>query len=70
MLLGMVKSISVTPNRQGNYFVYISLNNGMMTSYKKELSFDQELIGTAEIITEDLSVAQRIFYKFKNIFKY
>ncbi|WP_026808946.1 HlyD family secretion protein [Arenibacter latericius] len=70
MLVGKVKNISVSPDKEGNYFVYIHLPEGTKTSYKNDLPFDQELIGNAEIITEDLSVAERIFYKFRDIFKY
>lgn len=70
MLLGNVQSISVSPNIEGNYFVYIAIPNGTKTSYNQKLPFNQELVGNAEIITEELSVAERIFYKFKDIFKY
>ncbi len=70
MLVGNVESISVSPDSEGNYFVYISLPQGTKTSYGKNLGFDQELLGNAEIITEDLSVAERIFYKLKDLFKY
>lgn len=70
MLVGKVENVSVSPNREGNYFVYISLPHGTITSYGKKLPFEQELLGNAEIITQNLSVAQRIFYKFKDLFKY
>lgn len=70
MLVGKVKNISVSPNKEGNYFVFIHLPEGTKTSYNKTLPYEQELIGNAEIITEDLSVAQRIFYKFKDVLKY
>ncbi len=70
MLLGIVENMSVSPDTEGNYFVYISLPEGVKTSYGRNLGFDQELLGNAEIITEDLSVAERIFYKFKDLFKY
>lgn len=70
MLVGRVKNISVSPDSNGNYFVYISLPENTKTSYNHILPFDQELLGNGEIVTEDLSVAERIFYKFKNIFKY
>jgi len=70
MILGKVRNISISPDREGNYFVYISLLGGTKTSYGQELPFDQELLGNAEIITESLSVAERIFYKIKDIFKY
>lgn len=70
MLLGEVQNISVSPNVEGNYFVYIAMPKGTKTSYNQNLPFKQELLGNAEIITEDLSVAERVFYKFKDIFKY
>ena len=70
MLIGKVQSISISPDNNDNYFVYISLPNAITTSYNRKLIFKQELIGNAEIITEDLSVAERLFYKFKDIFKY
>ncbi|MDB4293535.1 HlyD family efflux transporter periplasmic adaptor subunit, partial [Maribacter sp.] len=70
MLIGVVENVSVSPDANGNYFVYISLPNGMKTSYGQQLDFNQELLGSAEIITEDLSVAERIFYKFREVFKY
>ncbi|NEQ04098.1 MAG: HlyD family efflux transporter periplasmic adaptor subunit [Moorea sp. SIO3F7] len=70
MLVGIVESTSVSPDRDGNYFVYISLPDGTKTSYKQHLVFDQELLGNAEIITEDTSIAERLFYKFREVFKY
>ncbi|PWL40242.1 secretion protein HlyD [Flagellimonas aquimarina] len=70
MLVGIVESISISPNTDGNYFVYISLPNRMKTSYGQNLKFNQELIGNAEIITEDVSIAQKLFYKFNEVLKY
>jgi len=69
-LIGKVSNLSITPNSDSNYTVYISLPNGTETSYHKSFNFTQELLGNAEIITEDLSVAERIFYKFKDLFEY
>lgn len=69
-LIGKVSSLSITPNSDSNYTVYISLPNGTETSYHKSFNFTQELLGNAEIITEDLSVAERIFYKFRDLFQY
>lgn len=70
ILIGKVTNFSISPNNEGNYTVYISLPNGTKTSYNKTINFTQELIGNAEIITEDLSVAERMLYKFKDLFKY
>lgn len=70
MLLGKVKNLSISPDKEGNYVVYISLPEGTRTSYGQNLGFYQELLGNAEIITEDLSVAERFFYKFRELFEY
>lgn len=70
MLIGKVTNFSISPDDEGNYTVYISLPDGTKTSYNKTFKFNQELLGNAEIITEDLSVATRIFYKFREVFKY
>ncbi|APZ46321.1 secretion protein HlyD [Polaribacter reichenbachii] len=70
MLIGKVTNFSISPNSEDNYTVFISLPNGTETSYNKNFKFTQELLGNAEIITENLSVAERMFYKFKDIFKY
>ncbi|MCB0742342.1 MAG: HlyD family efflux transporter periplasmic adaptor subunit [Ignavibacteriae bacterium] len=69
-LIGKVSNYAVSPNDDGNYVVYISLPDGTKTSYNKTLTFTQELLGNAEIVTEDLTIAERIFYKFKEIFSY
>nr|WP_083833684.1 cysteine peptidase family C39 domain-containing protein [Belliella baltica] len=33
----------------------------------QEISMNQELLGTADIITEDLSIAERLFFKFRSV---
>ncbi|MBN3584796.1 HlyD family efflux transporter periplasmic adaptor subunit [Algoriphagus aestuarii] len=69
-LTGKVVSISVSPDEEGNYLVYCSLPDGTLTSYGKKIQVNQELLGTAEIITENLSLAERLFFKFKSITEY
>lgn len=70
MLIGKVTNFSISPNNEGNYTVFISLPEGTKTSYNKTFQFTQELLGNAEIITEDLSVAERMFYKFREVLTY
>lgn len=70
MLVGKVKNISISPDKEGNYVIYVSLPMGTRTSYDMDIGFEQEMLGNAEIITEDLSVAERIFFSFKDLFKY
>jgi hypothetical protein len=47
----------------------VSLPNGLQTSYKKQIVFQQEMTGTADIVTEDLRLIERLLYQFRAIFK-
>lgn len=66
---GKVKSASLIPDHENNLLVDIDLPNGLNTSYNKELSFQQEMSGTVDIITEDLRLIERILYRFRDLFK-
>jgi multidrug resistance efflux pump len=67
VLKGKVKSISLTPDKDGNLLIDISLPNGLTTSYKKEIQFQQEMSGNADVITEDLRLIERLLYQFKSM---
>lgn len=69
VLKGKVKSISLTPDKEGNLLIDISLPKGLTTSYKKEIQFQQEMSGNADIITEDLRLIERLLYQFRSILK-
>jgi HlyD family secretion protein len=59
MVRGIVKSISLAPDN--NYYTAeIQLPNGLKTFYGIDLNFKQEMQGTAEIITEDMRLLERI----------
>jgi hypothetical protein len=47
----------------------VILPNGLETSYKKEILFQQEMSGTADIITEDLRLIERLLYQFRDMFR-
>jgi multidrug resistance efflux pump len=64
MLNGIVKNISLVPNNS-NYAVDVELVNGLITSYNKALTYKEEMTGTAEIITDNLSILDRIFMNLK-----
>ena len=68
VLKGEVKEISLIPNTEGMYLLDVSLPNGLKTTFNKKIIFKQEMKGTAEIITEDLRLIERIFYQFRQIF--
>ncbi|BCY27573.1 HlyD family secretion protein [Flavobacterium okayamense] len=69
ILEGRVRNISLTPDKDGNLLIDIELPKGLQTSYKKDIEFQQEMIGTADIITEDLRLIERLLYQFRDVFK-
>jgi HlyD family secretion protein len=64
---GEIRNISLVPI-EGNYTLEIVLPNGLMTTYRKELKFSQEMQATADIITEDMRLIERLFMPIKKIF--
>lgn len=66
---GRLKTISLTPDKEGNLLLDIELPNGLQTSYKKQINFQQEMTGTADIITEDLRLLERLLYQFRDVFR-
>jgi HlyD family secretion protein len=63
----VVESISLVPSNN-QYIVTITLPHGLTTTYNKTLEFKQEMQGSADIITEDLRLIERIFYQFRSLF--
>ena len=66
-LNGSVKYVSLIPDEQGNYLIDVALSEKLITTYNKTIAFKQEMKGTANIITEDLRLIERFFYRLKNI---
>jgi hypothetical protein len=66
---GVVNNISNIPDKDGNLYLDILLPNKLATNYKKELPFQQEMKGRADIVTEDLRLIERLFYQFKEMFR-
>lgn len=72
MLEGAITTISMVPKKgqQGIFYTAeISLANKLITNYKLELQFHQEMQGTAEIITDDKRLIQRFIQPLIAIFK-
>ena len=53
-----------TPPTYSAYLKVASLNS----SFDKMIEFRQEMEGTAEIVVEELTVMQRIFYQLREVF--
>lgn len=67
MLKGKVHSLSLTPDKEGFYQVEVRLPSTLVTTYNKTIPFQQEMTGTADIVTEDLRLLQRFFYQFVKV---
>jgi multidrug efflux pump subunit AcrA (membrane-fusion protein) len=67
VLEGKVQSMSTVTDKDGNYFIEVAMPKGLKTSYGKDIKFDKELTGNAEIITDEMRLTERIFYQFKKI---
>ena len=67
---GQVKNISLTPDKDGNYYVYIILPKGLKTSYNKDIIFDKEMKGSADIVTQDLRLIERFLYQIRKLLGY
>ncbi|WP_417353692.1 HlyD family secretion protein, partial [Flavobacterium alkalisoli] len=69
ILNGKIKRISLIPDKEGYYFIDVELPKKLITSYNKEIEFKQEMLGSAEIVTENLRLIERFFYQLRNVFK-
>jgi multidrug resistance efflux pump len=67
MLEGKVQTMSTVTDKEGNYFVEVTMPNGLTTSYDKKLKFDKELTGQADIVTDEMRLIERIFYQFRKL---
>ncbi len=62
---GKIDFISRIPTDSG-YMAKVSLPNGLITNYKKEIQYRDGLTANGQIITENMRLLQRFFY---NIYK-
>ena len=68
MLVGHLAGISEIPNEL-MYSADVILEGGLITSYGEKLPRVQQLMGNAEILTDDLSLLMRFFNPLRAIFK-
>ncbi|MGF7081410.1 HlyD family secretion protein [Mucilaginibacter sp. UYCu711] len=69
MLEGKIKHISLTPELNTNgafYTAEVDFPNGLKTTYKNILPFSEEMIGSAEIVTNKLSLFERFMQPLKS----
>lgn len=61
-LQGIVASMALVPHAD-TYRVTLTLSKGLTTNYDKKITFKPNMECTAEIITEDMRLLTRMFYK-------
>jgi HlyD family secretion protein len=64
---GVVKSVSQI-SREGKYLVNVAIPNGLRTSYGKTLEFTPEMQASADIVTVDRRLIDRVFYQLRYAF--
>jgi len=69
IIKGKLSTISLIPNRDGILLLDAKLVNGLQTSHNKNIDFQQEMTGTADIITDDLRLLERLLYQFRDVFR-
>lgn len=70
MLRGMLRHISMVPvtiNEEQVYIAEVTFPEGWTTSYGTRLEFGQQMQGIAEIITDDISLLQRLLNPLKSV---
>lgn len=68
MVRGKVKNVSLVPENNF-YMVEVEFPDGLITNYGNNLQVQNQLVGQADIITEDLRLIQRFFNPLKALWK-
>jgi hypothetical protein len=66
-LKGRVESISKISGENG-YTLKVEFEDGMETTYQQKINYQPGMTGTAEVVTEDLRLIERIFNSIREIF--
>jgi HlyD family secretion protein len=66
MVRGVVKTKSLVPSGDA-YVIEVALPDGLNTLYGKKLEFTQNMQGTAEVITDDVRLLNKILNPFRHL---
>ena len=64
---GNVAYISNFPNEKDSFIAKVNLPNGLMTNYKRSIYFRNNLSASAEVITDDRRLIDRLFSQVEKI---
>lgn len=65
---GRVEAVSLVP-RGERYLLEVGFPSGLRTSYRGTLPFRPEMQGTAEVVTDDLRLIERIFSRLRSVLR-
>ncbi|MBL7724308.1 MAG: HlyD family efflux transporter periplasmic adaptor subunit [Chitinophagaceae bacterium] len=68
-LEGRISYISPTPGDRDSFLIRVELPNGLTTNYKKPVNFINNLSASAEVITDNRKLINRLFGKLGEIVK-
>jgi HlyD family secretion protein len=66
MVRGIVKSKSLVPS-ENSYIIEVVLPDGLTTLYGRKLEFTQNMQGTAEVLTDNMRLLQKIINPFRHL---
>lgn len=69
ILKGIIENIPAVPYKDSAFLIRVQLPNGLLTNYQKQIQFSNNLTGTAEIITADVILSDRLLYQWRGLFK-
>ena len=65
VVTGRIEYISEVPSKENTFFAKVTLPNGLQTNYGKPITYRTGMNATAEIITSDSRLLEKIFYNFR-----
>ncbi|OYZ00426.1 MAG: hypothetical protein B7Y37_10300 [Sphingobacteriia bacterium 28-36-52] len=68
VLHGTIIYIPKVPYKDTSFLIKVKLNNGLQTNYQKTIHFSNSLTGTADVITAEASLADRLLYQWRGLF--
>ncbi|MGA0558250.1 HlyD family efflux transporter periplasmic adaptor subunit [Larkinella sp. VNQ87] len=64
---GQIKQIADVPDRNGVFLAKVALPDGLQTQYHKTIRYRTGMVATAEVITEDTRLIEKLFFAFKRL---
>jgi hypothetical protein len=67
-----ISQLGFEPQQQGQgagvtYEADVQLPRGLVTSYNRRLDFTQEMRGTVQVVTDDVSLLMRVFNQIRSL---